>query len=80
MPAIWWCGLFRNTAFLLPRYGKAGEGHMIETGLPLEAQILQLGHHGSRTSSSLEFLLAVRPELRFIPQVWTIPSDILTRK
>lgn len=56
--------VYGNTAFLFTGDAeRRSEGHMIETGLPLEAQILQLGHHGSRTSSSLEFLLAVRPEL-----------------
>lgn len=32
-------------------------------GFELQSQILQLGHHGSRTSSSLDFLLAVKPEV-----------------
>lgn len=30
---------------------------------PVKAQILQLGHHGSRTSTSVEFLEAVDPEV-----------------
>lgn len=38
------------------------EEDLVRRGLPLQAQILQLGHHGSRTSSSLDFLLAVDPE------------------
>lgn len=39
------------------------ENRLLSQRLPIEAQILQLGHHGSRTSSTLDFLLAVRPEV-----------------
>lgn len=39
------------------------EGSMVGRGHNLKAQILQLGHHGSRTSSSQEFLDAVQPEV-----------------
>ena len=39
------------------------ERGMINRGHNLKAQILQLGHHGSRTSSSREFLDAVQPEV-----------------
>lgn len=39
------------------------EIEMIRSGQPLEAQILKLGHHGSRTSTSREFLEEVKPEL-----------------
>ena len=36
---------------------------MIARGHDLRADVLQLGHHGSRTSSSSEFLQAVSPEV-----------------
>lgn len=39
------------------------EGEMLERGEVLEADVLQLGHHGSRTSSSVPFLEAVAPEI-----------------
>lgn len=39
------------------------EMDILERDLQVQAQILQLGHHGSRTSSSLDFLLAVQPEV-----------------
>lgn len=39
------------------------EAGMIGRGHELKAQILQLGHHGSRTSSSVGFLNAVQPEV-----------------
>jgi len=56
--------VYGNVAFLFTGDAeRPSERDMIGTDLPLGAQILQLGHHGSRTSSSLEFLLAVRPEL-----------------
>lgn len=40
-----------------------GEREMVRRSTPLNAQILKLGHHGSRTSSNREFLEAVRPEV-----------------
>lgn len=39
------------------------EQAMIARGHDLRAQVLQLGHHGSRTSSALAFLQAVQPEV-----------------
>lgn len=37
------------------------ERQMIQMGLPLRSQILKLGHHGSTTSTSVEFLTEVQP-------------------
>lgn len=42
------------------------ERELLASGAPLEADILKVGHHGSRTSSSTGFLLAVRPELAIV--------------
>ncbi|GIN61011.1 competence protein ComEC [Robertmurraya siralis] len=42
---------------------KKSEKEMIESGAQLQATFLQLGHHGSSTSTSEEFLQAVRPEV-----------------
>ncbi|MGG0719301.1 MBL fold metallo-hydrolase [Robertmurraya massiliosenegalensis] len=42
---------------------KANEIEMIQSGSQLEATFLQLGHHGSTTSTSKEFLQAVQPEV-----------------
>ncbi len=39
------------------------ENEMISLGLELASTVLQLGHHGSRTSSSPEFLKAVNPKV-----------------
>lgn len=38
------------------------EKALVARGLPLQAHVLQLGHHASRTSSALEFLVAVEPD------------------
>ena len=38
-----------------------GEGWILSSGQPLASDVLKVGHHGSRTSSSDEFLLAVAP-------------------
>ena len=37
------------------------EERMLNSGLPLSADILKVGHHGSETSSSADFLQAVAP-------------------
>ena len=54
--------VFGNVAFLFPGDAEADtELAMIQQGLNLRAQVLELGHHGSATSSSLAFLQAVQP-------------------
>jgi competence protein ComEC len=56
--------IFGEVAFLFTGDAEAPtEAAMIARGHPLHAQILQLGHHGSRTSSTLAFLQAVNPEV-----------------
>lgn len=58
---------FGDVAFMLTGDAEAAnEQQMLRSGYPLQAQILKLGHHGSRTSSSPEFLQAVRPEVAII--------------
>lgn len=42
--------------------GKAEENEMMQRSLPIEATFLQLGHHGSNTSSGASFVDAVQPE------------------
>lgn len=42
---------------------KKGEADMVASGQNLQAQILQLGHHGSNTSTTSAFYNAVNPEV-----------------
>ena len=39
------------------------ESEMLSRGINLQAQILQVGHHGANTSSTEQFLQAVNPEV-----------------
>jgi len=55
---------FGEVAFVFTGDAEAkGEWEMVERGMPLSAQILKMGHHGSRTSSHTGFLGAVRPKV-----------------
>src|SRR5699024_11637245 len=42
---------------------KENEQEIISTDLPVEANVLQLGHHGSDTSRSSSFIAAVQPDI-----------------
>jgi len=44
----------------------AGEKQLLRTDMYLKSDVLKLGHHGSKTSSSKAFLLAVQPEVAII--------------
>lgn len=43
-----------------------GERRLLETGLPMRADILKVAHHGSRNSTGVELLAAVQPSLAVI--------------
>jgi competence protein ComEC len=45
---------------------RAGEAALRTTGAALRADVLKLGHHGSRTSSGAAFLAAVSPALAIV--------------
>ena len=58
---------YKDTAFLFT--GDAGfesEHEMIEKGYELKADLLKVGHHGSKYSTSEKFLNAVQPRLAVI--------------
>ena len=52
--------LFTGDAEMMSEY------MMIDSGLPLKADVLKVGHHGSDTSSTVEFLNAVSPKYAVI--------------
>lgn len=56
------------------------ELEMIESGLDVEADILQLGHHGSSSSTSEEFLQAVKPKVAIYSAGVDTPTGIHTPK
>lgn len=51
---------------LVSDIGASAERAMLATGVGLGATVLKVGHHGSRNSSTPEFLAAVRPALAVI--------------
>ncbi len=58
---------YGEVSFLFPGDAEErAEREMIESGLPLEATILKVGHHGSRTSTNPFFLEEVTPEVGVI--------------
>lgn len=56
--------IYGDVIFMLTGDAEAeAEQAMLDRNLPLNAHIIKLGHHGSRTSSTLSFLAAVKPEV-----------------
>ncbi|MEM3736594.1 MAG: ComEC/Rec2 family competence protein [Candidatus Bathyarchaeia archaeon] len=56
-----------NVTFILTGDIEAsGEQSIIRAGLDIDGEILKVSHHGSRTSTSLEFIEAVSPEVAVI--------------
>ncbi|MCH8311327.1 MAG: ComEC family DNA internalization-related competence protein, partial [Chloroflexi bacterium] len=60
--------VYGNTSFLLTGdLGRQGELSLIDRGLNLESSVLKVSHHGSQTSSTLEFLEKVNTMLVVVP-------------
>jgi len=56
-----------ETAFIFTGDAEAiSEREMVAEGRSLSARVLKTGHHGSRTSTTAEFLAAVNPEIAVI--------------
>jgi competence protein ComEC len=53
----------QTTFLLMGDAGKEAEASMVAEGVPLKADILKVGHHGSCSATSLSFLQAVQPEV-----------------
>jgi competence protein ComEC len=56
----------KTSALLAGDAEETVEATLLKSGNNLQADILKLGHHGARTSSSTEFLAAVQPEIAII--------------
>ena len=55
---------YGNVGFLFTGdAGKPSEASMLSAGIVQHADILKIGHHGSRTASSPQFIQAVNPEV-----------------
>ena len=57
-----------HSAVLTGDLTTAGEKTIMKTDIYLKSDVLKLGHHGSKTSSSLPFLTAVAPTYAIIPK------------
>ncbi len=58
---------YRDASYLFEGDAESGsEREILDSGAPLHADILKAGHHGSRTSSTKDYLLAVRPKIAVI--------------
>lgn len=58
---------YKKTSFMLAADAEEeAERDIIESGADLHSQVLQVGHHGSRSSSSTDWLDAVRPKIAVI--------------
>lgn len=77
--------VYEDTAFLFQGDAETpSEEDILKTGLPVQAEVIKLGHHGSKTASSEAYLRAVSPTLAVIPcgegNSYSLPStEILER-
>jgi competence protein ComEC len=56
----------RAAALLTGDLEAPGERFLLDFAAPVDAQVLKVGHHGSRTSTSPEFVARVRPQIAVI--------------
>ncbi|MCE5323288.1 MBL fold metallo-hydrolase [bacterium] len=76
-PKMHYSDLNNNSIVLRIVYGKTAillaadaedeaEQDILESGIPVRAQVLQVGHHGAKAASSTQWLNAVRPAIAII--------------
>ncbi|MGI6425289.1 MAG: ComEC/Rec2 family competence protein [Tepidanaerobacteraceae bacterium] len=59
--------MYKGIAFLFTGdLEREGEENLIGSGLNIQSQVLKVGHHGSHTSTSEEFLSHVKPAYAII--------------
>ncbi len=56
----------KNQVLFMGDAGKGIENFLVKLGLPLTAEVLKVGHHGSRHSTAPEFLKTVGPDYSVI--------------
>ena len=70
--------LGESSVLLTGDAGEEVEQALLSRGVPLEADILKIAHHGSRSSTSAPFLTAVRPRFAILSSRqnvgWPLPS------
>ena len=76
--------IYKNVSFLFTGDAeKAEESDIIDAGYNLKADVLKVGHHGSRTSSSENFLKKVSPKFAVIsvgPDKSNLPKEEILKR
>ncbi len=77
--------LYGNTSFLFQGDAeKKSEADILAAGFDVHADVLKLGHHGSKTSSTESYLQAVDPQLAVIccgeNNSYNLPSDSILQR
>ncbi len=76
---------YGETSFLLTGdLEHEGEEELLKQGMPLKADVLKIGHHGSKNSTSIDFLKAVAPKIAIVsadyPKQGGLPNDDILRR
>lgn len=59
--------IYKNSSFLfMADSEKENENDILSENINVQSDVIKLGHHGSKTSSSMEFLNSVNPKLAII--------------
>lgn len=80
---ILYFNIFKHTFLLMGDAGVVQENEIVNRYPFLDVSVLKLGHHGSKTSSSLKFLERVRPKLALIssdPRIYNHPHPEVMKR